>query len=198
MLNLSYMSLYGVQHQPDLLPSIWIGMGHTYGVTEWNAVWPHFVGLNTTTTEVLCKWSICWIYCRCHCTMFSIRTICSPQHWPWHSDHLWCCEMVCWPHFIGLDTTTNELLCKWHICWIYCTYHCTAFSIRKIVSWHQHQHWNQPYLWCCQMVCWPHFVSLNTTTNELLCKWHICWIYHTCHCTAFSIGKIGVLGIGIC
>ena len=50
------------------------------------------------------------------------------QHWP----HLWCCWTLCWPYFVGLNTTTNELLCKWHICWIYCTYHCTMFSIRKI------------------------------------------------------------------
>ena len=58
----------------------------------------------------------------------------------------------------------------------------------RFVCWHWH--WHHPHLWCCQTLCWPHFVDLNTTTNDVLRKWSICWMYHTCHCTAFSIRKI--------
>ena len=58
----------------------------------------------------------------------------------------------------------------------------------RFVSRHQHRQW--PCLWCCQIVCQPHFVGLNTTTNALLWNWRICWIYCTCHCTALCIGKI--------
>ena len=146
------------------------------------------------------------------------------QHQHQHQQHILCCQMVCQPHFVGLNTTTNELLCRWHICWIYHTCHCTVFSIMKIcfsasalasatpivlpngmltillawilqqmnycvnntfaefiihitvqhsasvwlVYWHWHQH--RPHLWCCWTLCWPHFVGLNTTTNEFLYK----------------------------
>ena len=68
---------------------------------------------------------------------------------------------------------------------IYVTVQCLASW--RFVQRHQHQH--QAHLLCCRTVCWPHFVGLNTTTNELLFKRHICWICHTCHCTVFSIRK---------
>ena len=68
---------------------------------------------------------------------------------------------------------------------IYVTVQCLASW--RFVQRHQHQH--QAHLLGCRTVCWPHFVGLNTTTNGLSFKQHICWISHTCHCTVFSIGN---------
>ena len=53
LLNLLYMSLYSVWHQENLFLGNGISISHAYGIAKQYA--DHFVGLNTTTNELLCK-----------------------------------------------------------------------------------------------------------------------------------------------
>ena len=53
LLNLSYISLYSVQHQEDWFLGIGIVISHAYGVAEQYS--GNFVGLNMTTNQLLCK-----------------------------------------------------------------------------------------------------------------------------------------------
>ena len=132
LLNLSYMSLYSVQHQDNVFPPA-LALALATLMVLLNSIHTLFCRpeyyiqqMNYCVNDIFAEF-IVHITVQC---LESGRFV--PRHWHWHWPHLWCCQMVCQPHFLSLNTTTNESFCKWHICWIYCTYHCTAFSIRKI------------------------------------------------------------------
>ena len=140
LLNLLYMSLYSVWHQEDLFLSIDIGISHTYGIAE---DYPNSILLawipqqmNYCINEVFAEF-IVHVTVQC---LASGRLV--SQHWNWHQPYLWHSQMLCQFHSVGVNTTTNELLCKWSICWIYCTCHYTVqhSASGKFVSWHQTQH----------------------------------------------------------
>ena len=94
------------------------------------ACWPLFVCLHTTANEWLAKQVICWIYHICHCTVFGIIKICSAASAAASGTYMVLPNSMLTP-FVGLNTTTNELLFE-HIYWICHAGHCTVFSIGKI------------------------------------------------------------------
>ena len=145
--------------------------------------------MNITTNDLLYKWRICWIYCTCHCTAFSIGKIgfsasASSSVMPMVVPNSIPTVLLAWI-WQQINYCVNDILAEFIV-------HVTVLCLLsgEFVPWHRHQHRHLPHHWCCQTLCWRHFVGLNTTTNEFLCKWNICWIYHTCDCTVFGVRKI--------
>ena len=153
-------SIMHVTVQPLAYINFWCSIGNIRSITVLNSMLTPFVGLHSTTNELLHKWDFYWTYHTCHCTTFGIGKLLK-WHWP-HQPHLLDGWLACQPHlYVCKLQQMNYCLNK---AFGESIIHVTVFILALGNFLRPHQ----PHILGCLLACQPHVIGLHTTTNAIL------------------------------